>query len=60
LARNPAYLLSAFLLRMERALSRWRETSLALGMTRQELDQFADAFEHAERAAGRKAAQRKG
>jgi len=30
--------------RIERALSKWRETGLALGMTRQELDQFADAF----------------
>jgi len=42
--------------RIERALCRWRETGLALGMTHQELDQFADAFEHSEREAARRAA----
>ena len=46
--------------RIERALSQWRETGLALGMTNQELDQFADAFEHPEREAARQAAQRGG
>lgn len=46
--------------RIERALSQWRQTGLALGMTNQELDQFADAFEHSERAAGRRAAQQAG
>ncbi len=45
--------------RMEHALSQWRETGLSLGMTRQELDQFADAFEHPEREAARKAARRR-
>ena len=44
--------------RIERALSQWRETGLALGMTKQELDQFADAFEHPEREAARQATQR--
>lgn len=39
---------------VERAVSRWHETGLAMGMTRNELDQFADAFEHVERAAARK------
>ena len=46
--------------RIERALSQWRETGLALGMTKQELDQFAEAFEHHEREAARQAAQRGG
>jgi serine/threonine-protein kinase HipA len=45
--------------RIERALSRWRETGLALGMTNRELDQFADAFEHPERKAVRAATQRR-
>jgi serine/threonine-protein kinase HipA len=49
---------SETLSQIEFALSRWRETGLALGMTNQELDQFADAFEHPERKAARKAAQR--
>ena len=44
--------------RIERALSKWHETGLSLGMTNQELDQFADAFEHPEREAARQAAQR--
>jgi serine/threonine-protein kinase HipA len=44
-----------FLSRIERTLSRWRETGSALGMSKGELDQFADAFEHAERDAARKA-----
>ena len=44
---------------MERALSRWREAGLALGMTERELDQFSEAFEHPEREAARKAAQRR-
>jgi len=42
--------------RIERALSRWRKTGLALGLTARELDQFADAFEHRERQAARQAA----
>jgi len=42
--------------RIERAISQWRKTGLALGMTNQELDQFADAFEHSEREAARQAA----
>ena len=46
---------NAILNRIEGALSRWRETGVALGMTNQELDQFADAFEHPEREAARKA-----
>jgi len=42
--------------RIERVLSQWRHMGLALGMTNQELDQFADAFEHPEREAARNAA----
>lgn len=45
--------------RIERGVSQWRDRGKALGMTKPELDQFADAFEHAERAAAREAAQRK-
>ena len=44
--------------RIERVLSQWRHMGLALGMTNQELDQFADAFEHPEREAARQATQR--
>ena len=40
--------------RIEHALSKWREVGTALRMTNQELDQFADAFEHPERAAALK------
>ena len=44
------------LFKMEHAISRWRETGLALGMTERELDQFSEAFEHPEREAARRAA----
>jgi serine/threonine-protein kinase HipA len=44
--------------RIEQALSQWREVGAALGITNQELDQFADAFEHPEREAARKAIRR--
>jgi len=44
--------------RIERAISQWRKTGLALGMTNHELDQFADAFEHPEREAARQAARK--
>ena len=40
---------------VERAVSTWRTKARALGMTDTEIDQFADAFEHAERAAARRA-----
>lgn len=39
---------------VERAVATWRETGRFIGMTEQELDRFADAFEHAERAAARR------
>ncbi len=39
---------------VETAVAGWRGEARALGMTDAELDQFADAFEHAERAAARR------
>lgn len=42
---------------VERAVATWQTKGRALGMTDVELDQFADAFEHAERAAARRAIQ---
>jgi serine/threonine-protein kinase HipA len=39
---------------MEHAVSQWRSVGRSLGMGTQELDQFTDAFEHAERAAARR------
>ncbi len=44
--------------RIEHPLSQWRETGLALGMTKQELARFADAFEHREREAAQQATKR--
>ena len=38
---------------VESAVARWREVGREVGMTGRELDQFADAFEHSERAAAR-------
>jgi len=40
---------------IEGAISRWRDTGRALGMTDRELEPFADAFEHPERHAARHA-----
>ena len=45
----------AILLKIAHAISRWRETGRTLGMTERELDQFAEAFEHPEREAVRRA-----
>ena len=39
---------------VETAVAGWRDEGRALGMSAAELDQFADAFEHAERAAARR------
>lgn len=44
--------------RMEQAIARWRESGQALGMTDRDLDKFAEAFEHPEREAARRAATR--
>jgi serine/threonine-protein kinase HipA len=43
---------------IERAVGGWREHGRALGMDAAELDQFADAFEHAERGNARRAVSR--
>jgi serine/threonine-protein kinase HipA len=40
---------------VERAVAGWRDEGRAIGMVAAELDQFADAFEHAERGAARRA-----
>jgi serine/threonine-protein kinase HipA len=40
--------------RVVSAVEDWRKTGHALGMTDDELDPFADAFEHVERAAAKK------
>ncbi|HTE18244.1 MAG TPA: HipA domain-containing protein, partial [Armatimonadota bacterium] len=44
---------------VERAISGWRDSALALGMTKVDVDQFADAFEHEERAVARRFAGRR-
>lgn len=46
--------------RIEGAVSQWREAGSALGLAKKELAQFADAFEHSEREAARRAAKRAG
>jgi serine/threonine-protein kinase HipA len=38
---------------VEHAVSQWRRVGRSLGMTKRELDQFAEAFEHEERSAAR-------
>jgi serine/threonine-protein kinase HipA len=38
---------------VDRAVARWRQSGRAIGMSERELDQFADAFEHPERAAAK-------
>lgn len=45
-----------FLAKVERAVAGWRNTGREIGMNNKELDQFAEAFEHAERSAARKIA----
>ncbi|HEY5088880.1 MAG TPA: type II toxin-antitoxin system HipA family toxin, partial [Polyangia bacterium] len=40
---------------VEHAVSQWRVVGRSLGMSAPELDKFADAFEHDERAAARSA-----
>jgi serine/threonine-protein kinase HipA len=44
------------LLKMEHAISQWREAGKSIGMTERELDQFSEAFEHPEREAACQAA----
>jgi len=40
--------------KVERAVAGWRGAGRALGMSKRDLESFADAFEHSERAAARK------
>lgn len=54
--RIPAKRAREMLGQVERAVAGWRKAGRALGMTDRELEDFADAFEHPERAAARKAA----
>jgi serine/threonine-protein kinase HipA len=42
---------------VEHAVAGWRAKGRSIGMSEQEVDQFADAFEHAEREAARRAVQ---
>lgn len=42
---------------VEDAVAQWREVGHDIGMTVHELDQFSEAFEHAERGAARRAMQ---
>ncbi len=44
----------AILREVERAVAGWRKTGRSLGMSVRDLEDFADAFEHPERAAARK------
>lgn len=47
----------AILAEVEGAVGEWRDEARALGMTAEDLDAFADAFEHKERAAAQRVAQ---
>ncbi len=49
----PAKRAKEVLARVESAVARWRKEGRSLGMTDAELEPFAPAFEHAERAAAR-------
>lgn len=45
---------NAILAEVEQSVGAWREVGMALGMTANDLDNFADAFEHEERTAARR------
>lgn len=51
--RLPLARAKGILREVERAVAGWREAGRALGMSNRDLEDFADAFEHAERAAAR-------
>jgi serine/threonine-protein kinase HipA len=55
--RIPAQRAKEILGKIESALSRCRKGGKALGMAEREIEQFADAFEHSERKAARRAVQ---
>ena len=48
--------MKAILCEVERAVAGWRKVGRELRLTDRELEQFADAFENAERKAARKIA----
>ncbi len=50
---------SQILAEVERAVSTWRAVGRGLGMSHLELDQFADAFEHRERAVAQSISKRR-
>jgi serine/threonine-protein kinase HipA len=49
--RIPPERAKAILAEVDAAIATWRSEGVKLGMTRYELDEFTDAFEHPERAA---------
>lgn len=51
--RLPGERAKAILAEVETAVSQWRTEGAKLGMTRAELEEFTEAFEHAERKAAR-------
>ena len=53
--RIPAPRARAILAEVEAAVAEWHSVGRELGMDRYELDSFAEAFEHTERAAARRA-----
>ncbi|OYW25063.1 MAG: hypothetical protein B7Z44_19720 [Caulobacter sp. 12-67-6] len=53
--RIPAVRAREILGEVERAVSQWRAVGRGLGMNTAELEQFAEAFEHDQRAAARSA-----
>lgn len=54
--RIPVRRAKAILGEVERAVAGWRKIGRSIGMTNRDLEDFADAFEHPERGAARKAA----
>lgn len=52
--RIPARRAKEILRQVERAVASWKEAGRALGMSKRELSDFADAFEHPERVAAQK------
>jgi serine/threonine-protein kinase HipA len=54
--RIPPARARAILGKVERAVARWREVGVEIGMTPDELEAFADAFEHPEREAAHREA----
>ena len=52
--RIPLARARTILRRVEKAVNRWRSRGTEIGMTDGELEQFAEAFEHPERAAAQK------